>query len=79
VKALTKASEPAVAVPGTAVRIKLHRGDRRPLMRLFALADDSPLEIVSHRDLGTLLVAREGAIVVGHVLILKNGRSTARA
>jgi GNAT superfamily N-acetyltransferase len=45
-------------------------GDRSRLDALFALADDSPVAVEYYRELGTLLVARDGGAVVGLALLV---------
>jgi GNAT superfamily N-acetyltransferase len=41
-------------------------GPRDELADLFALADDSPAAVRAYRELGRVLVARDGEVVVGH-------------
>lgn len=45
-------------------------GERGELADLFALADDSPAAVRSYRDLGRVLVARDGRAVVGHLQLV---------
>jgi GNAT superfamily N-acetyltransferase len=45
-------------------------GSRAALADLFALADDSPARVSGYRDLGRVLVARDGATVVGHLQLV---------
>lgn len=45
-------------------------GSREELAPLFALADDSPAQVRGYRDLGRVLVAREGTELVGHVQLV---------
>lgn len=45
-------------------------GSREALADLFALADDSPAAVSAYRDLGRVLVAREGDTVVGHLQLI---------
>lgn len=45
-------------------------GDRTPLAELFALADDAPAQVERYRDLGRVLVARDGSVVVGHLQLV---------
>ena len=52
------------------LRIEPFAGDRDDLVELFALADDSPAAVAAYRDSGTLLVAREGAAVLGLALVV---------
>jgi GNAT superfamily N-acetyltransferase/catechol 2,3-dioxygenase-like lactoylglutathione lyase family enzyme len=51
-------------------RIEWLEGSREELEPLFALADDSPAQVRSYRDLGRVLVAREGPELVGHVQLV---------
>jgi GNAT superfamily N-acetyltransferase/catechol 2,3-dioxygenase-like lactoylglutathione lyase family enzyme len=50
--------------------IEWFHGPRAELADLFALADDSPSEVERYRDLGRVLVARDGRAVVGHLLLV---------
>ncbi len=52
------------------VRIDWFDGPRASLAGLFALADDSPLQVRRYRQLGRVLVAREGPNVVGHLQLI---------
>jgi GNAT superfamily N-acetyltransferase/catechol 2,3-dioxygenase-like lactoylglutathione lyase family enzyme len=45
-------------------------GPRAELADLFALADDSPEQIERYRDLGRVLVARDGPAVIGHLQLI---------
>ena len=45
-------------------------GGRGELDDLFSLADDSPAAVRSYRDLGRVLVARDGRAVVGHLQLV---------
>jgi len=47
------------------------RGDRRELLPLFRLADDSEQHIESYLHRGEILVAAESGQAVGHALIVK--------
>ena len=47
-------------------------GDRSELDMLFALADDSPAAFGSYRELGTLLVAKEGDTIIGLALLVSH-------
>jgi ribosomal protein S18 acetylase RimI-like enzyme len=51
--------------------IESFSGDRKLLLSLFALADDSPRQIASYISLGEVLVAREGDLIRGHLQILE--------
>ncbi len=57
------------------VRIEWFRGPRSELADLFALADDSPEQVRSYRDLGRCLVARAGPDVVGHLQLVADADS----
>lgn len=48
-------------------------GNREALRPLFALADDSPMQISSYIDRGEVLVARDGGRIVGHVQVIETG------
>jgi ribosomal protein S18 acetylase RimI-like enzyme len=50
--------------------IEWFEAPRDALADLFALADDSAAAVSSYRDLGRLLVARDGALVIGHLQLL---------
>jgi GNAT superfamily N-acetyltransferase/catechol 2,3-dioxygenase-like lactoylglutathione lyase family enzyme len=52
------------------VAIEWFHGHRKALDDLFALADDSPAEVERYRDLGRVLVARDGSTVVGHLQLV---------
>ena len=52
------------------VAIEWFEGARGELADLFALADDSPVQVARYRDLGRILVARDGSIVVGHLQLV---------
>jgi ribosomal protein S18 acetylase RimI-like enzyme len=43
---------------------------RDELADLFALADDSPAALSAYRDLGRVLVARDGPAVIGHLQLV---------
>jgi ribosomal protein S18 acetylase RimI-like enzyme len=45
-------------------------GPREGLAELFALADDSPAAVDGYRELGRVLVARDGGVVVGHLQLV---------
>src|SRR5215469_11248187 len=55
--------------------IEWFAGSRSQLADLFALADDSPAEVERYRELGRVLVAREGPTVVGHLQLIAGERS----
>lgn len=46
-------------------------GARAELADLFALADDSPKAIRAYRDLGRVLVARDGTAKIGHLQLVE--------
>jgi GNAT superfamily N-acetyltransferase len=50
--------------------IEWFEGSRDELADLFALADDSPAAVSAYRDLGRVLVARDGAAVIGHLQLV---------
>src|SRR5918912_4537212 len=47
--------------------IEWFEGPRSALADLFALADDSPEQVERYRDLGRVLVARDGPAVIGYL------------
>jgi GNAT superfamily N-acetyltransferase len=58
--------------------IEWFEGSRDELADLFALADDSPAALSAYRDLGRLLVARDGAALIGHLqLVARDGADAA--
>ena len=57
------------------VTVHWFEGAREELADLFALADDSPSAVSAYRDLGRVLVAREGPTVVGHLQIVDGDRA----
>lgn len=58
--------------------IEWFEGSRDELADLFALADDSPAAVSTYRDLGRVLVARDGPAVIGHLqLVAAGGAGTA--
>ncbi len=50
-------------------------GPRAELADLFASADDSPDQVGRYRDLGRVLVARDGPTVVGHLQLVDGRRA----
>jgi GNAT superfamily N-acetyltransferase len=56
-----------------ALDIELYEGDRRALLPLFALADDSPGHIDSYLPLGEILVGREAGLIVGIAQVIETG------
>jgi GNAT superfamily N-acetyltransferase/catechol 2,3-dioxygenase-like lactoylglutathione lyase family enzyme len=57
------------------VMIEWFDGSRTELAELFALADDSPAQVERYRDLGRVLVARDGHAVIGHLQLIPGGRA----
>jgi ribosomal protein S18 acetylase RimI-like enzyme len=51
-------------------RIEWFDGPREELRGLFAAADDSAAAVRAYRDMGRVLVAREGPTVVGHLQLI---------
>jgi GNAT superfamily N-acetyltransferase len=49
-------------------------GSREALADLFALADDSAAAVSRYRDLGRVLVARDGSTIVGHLQLTAGER-----
>lgn len=54
------------------VAIGWFEGSRDELGELFALADDSAAAVQGYRDLGRVLVARDGCAVIGHLQLIAN-------
>jgi GNAT superfamily N-acetyltransferase len=52
------------------VRVEPYTGPREELRPLFELAEDSPTELDSYLHAGTILVARSGPEVVGHLQLV---------
>jgi GNAT superfamily N-acetyltransferase len=50
--------------------IEWFEGSRSALADLFALADDSPQQVERYRDLGRVLVARDGPTPIGHLQLV---------
>ncbi|RWF46376.1 MAG: GNAT family N-acetyltransferase [Mesorhizobium sp.] len=55
------------------MHIERYDGDRDALRPLFALADDSSMQISSYIGQGEVLVARDGGRIVGHAQIIETG------
>jgi GNAT superfamily N-acetyltransferase len=53
------------------VTIDWFEGTRAGLDELFALADDSPQAVQRYRELGRVLVARDGSVVIGHLQLIE--------
>src|SRR4051812_42472695 len=53
------------------MNVERYEGDRKVLLPLFRLADDSEMAIESYVSQGEVLVARDEGIVVGHVQIVE--------
>jgi GNAT superfamily N-acetyltransferase len=49
-------------------------GSRSALADLFALADDAPEQVQRYRELGRVLVAKEGPDVIGHLQLISGER-----
>lgn len=58
------------------VMIEWFDGSRSELADLFALADDSPAQVERYRDIGRVLVAREGPAVIGHLQLIADEGAT---
>jgi ribosomal protein S18 acetylase RimI-like enzyme len=58
--------------PQAPAAIAPYSGDRAALLPLFRLADDSELHIAGYLRQGTVLVARDGAALVGHVQMIED-------
>lgn len=56
--------------------IEWFAGPRAALAELFAEADDSPAAVAAYRDAGRVLVARDGARVVGHLQLVDHDPDT---
>jgi GNAT superfamily N-acetyltransferase/catechol 2,3-dioxygenase-like lactoylglutathione lyase family enzyme len=56
------------------VVIEWFEGPRFELADLFALADDSPEQVERYKDLGRVLVARDGGEVIGHLQLVAGER-----
>ena len=56
------------------MRIEWFEGRRAKLADLFALADDSTEQVERYRDLGRVLVARDGPDVIGHLQLIGDER-----
>ncbi|GAA3164284.1 GNAT family N-acetyltransferase [Nonomuraea roseoviolacea] len=52
------------------VAVEWFEGPREELAGLFELADDSPVAVRGYRELGRVLVARDGGTVVGHLQLI---------
>jgi GNAT superfamily N-acetyltransferase/catechol 2,3-dioxygenase-like lactoylglutathione lyase family enzyme len=59
------------------VTVEWFEGSRSVLADLFALADDSPEQVERYRELGRVLVARDGPAVVGHLQMIRDDRADA--
>jgi GNAT superfamily N-acetyltransferase len=53
------------------MHIEDYGGDRRQLLELFVLADDSPAQIANYVGLGDVLIARDGCAIVGHLQMIE--------
>src|SRR5689334_17709939 len=54
--------------------IEWFEGSRTALADLFALADDSPVQVERYRGLGRVLVARDGPTAIGHLQLIPGER-----
>jgi GNAT superfamily N-acetyltransferase len=52
------------------MEIRLHEGDRQPLLPLFQLADDSAEQVASYHKLGVVLIAVDHGEPVGHLQLV---------
>jgi GNAT superfamily N-acetyltransferase len=57
------------------MRIEPYAGDRDALLPLFCLADDSPAQVAAYLPLGEVLVAWDGASIIGHLQVLRTEAS----
>jgi GNAT superfamily N-acetyltransferase len=57
------------------VRVELYTGSRAALRPLFALAEDAPSQLDAYLHAGRVLVARRGAMVIGHVQLVDTGHA----
>jgi GNAT superfamily N-acetyltransferase/catechol 2,3-dioxygenase-like lactoylglutathione lyase family enzyme len=57
------------------VSIEWYDGPRAALADLFALADESAAAVSAYRDLGRVLVARDGPVVIGHLQLTAGERA----
>lgn len=55
--------------------IEWFEGSRAELAELFRLADDSPTQVQRYRDLGRILVARDGPTIIGYLQLIRGGRA----
>jgi GNAT superfamily N-acetyltransferase len=58
-----------------AVRIDWYDGDRAALRSLFEEAEDSPTQLAAYGGAGRVLVASDGAAILGHLQVVPTGRS----
>lgn len=56
------------------VRVEIYTGDREALRHLFALAEDSTVQLDSYLELGRVLVVLSGEEVLGHLQLIGTGR-----
>jgi GNAT superfamily N-acetyltransferase len=54
--------------------IEWFQGSREALAGFFALADDSAAPVSRYRDIGRVLVARDGSTIVGHLQLVAGER-----
>lgn len=75
----TQAQTSEAAAPhgsGAPPNIEWFEGSRQELSDLFALADDSAAAVATYRALGRVLVARDGATVIGHLQLVAGDATT---
>src|SRR5215207_4271886 len=65
----------ACRIVGPMVTIEWYEGPCAALGDLFALADDSLAAVRAYRDLGRVLVARDGSVVIGNLQLIAGERS----
>ncbi len=58
---------------GESATIDRYEGERDLLRASFELAEDSPEALAAHLDLGEVLVAKDGALIVGHIQLVSSG------
>jgi GNAT superfamily N-acetyltransferase len=58
---------------GPRIVIERYSGPRQALRPLFELAEDSAAELDAYIEAGSVLVARDGARIVGHLQLIEHG------
>lgn len=56
------------------VQVEWHHGSRSELRSLFELAEDSRRQLDSYIELGRVLIARDGDLVIGHLQVVPTDR-----